>query len=427
MEERWLRAWGVGSASFGAASVLAPLYAVSLGADAAALGVLAAVAALAGAPGAVVVGRYADRTGRRRPVVVVALLVAAFGLAATPFVGTVAGVVALNGVVWFASAAAAPVVTMLVVDRAPEAEWNRRIGVLNAYQGWGWAAGLVAGTVWTAAGATVGSRFAADGTRLAQESLFCAAALLTLGAAALCAYRLPADEPAALTPAAARRVRRSVFEGARGFRAGYLALAPARLYWATRSASPRTLARRFSPGLAAYFGAAALFLAGFQVFWAPLPAFLTSAGLGSEAVFGLYLVNSLASAALYARVGEASARFDPRRLQAAALGARALAFPMVAVAAGVAATATFGAVAAVLGVVGATWAVIAVTASAVVTALAPHELRGEALGVYTALTSLAGGVGSVLGGWLGTHSYPLTFAVAGGLVAAGALLVVARR
>jgi MFS family permease len=115
-------------------------------------------------------------------------------------------------------------------------------------------------------------------------------------------------------------------------------------------------------------------------------------------------------------------------LQAGALGLRALAFPAVALAAGtVSAVSGFGMLAALLAVVGATWAVIAVTASAVVTALAPRELRGEALGVYTALASVAGGLGSVLGGWLGARSYLLAFGVAGGLIAAGALLVAVRR
>jgi len=434
MRERWLTAWGVGSAAFGAASVLAPLYAVTLGAGPAALGVLAAVAALAGAPGAVVVGRYADRTGRRRSVVVAGLLVTAAALALTPFPGSVPAVIALNGVVWFASAAVAPVVTMLVVDRTPESGWAARIGTLNAYQGWGWVAGLVIGVVWTGVGATVGAEFAAslgftvDGVQLAQETLFGASALIALLAAALCAYWLPPDDPVSLPPSAARRITRTVFEGGQGFRAGYLALAPARLYWATRSLSPREFGRRFTPSLAGYYGAAVLFLAGFQVFWAPLPAFLTGVSFGSEAVFGLYLVNSLASAALYRRVGEASTRRDPRLLQTGALGVRALAFPAVALVAGaVSAAEGFVALAALLAVVGATWAVIAVTASAVVAALAPRELRGEALGVYTALTSVAGGLGSVLGGWLGARSYLLAFGVAGGLVAAGALLVVARR
>jgi MFS family permease len=72
--------------------------------------------------------------------------------------------------------------------------------------------------------------------------------------------------------------------------------------------------------------------------------------------------------------------------------------------------------------------VIAVTATTIVTRLAPASLRGEALGVYAALGSLAGGAGSVLGGWLAADAgFTTTFGVAGALVFAGAVLIVLLR
>lgn len=65
---RWLYAWGLGSIAQGGASLLVPLYIVALGADPIALGadpielgLLAATAVFAGAPGALLVGRLADR------------------------------------------------------------------------------------------------------------------------------------------------------------------------------------------------------------------------------------------------------------------------------------------------------------------------------------------------------------------------------
>lgn len=55
--------------------------------------------------------------------------------------------------------------------------------------------------------------------------------------------------------------------------------------------------------------------------------------------------------------------------------------------------------------------------------LAPQGIRGEAFGLYGALGALAGAVGSLLGGWLAGRSAALAFGVAGGLVVAGAVVV----
>ena len=75
--------------------------------------------------------------------------------------------------------------------------------------------------------------------------------------------------------------------------------------------------------------------------------------------------------------------------------------------------------------VGASWAVIAVTAAGLVTELAPGSVRAEALGAYTAVGSLGGGIGSVVGGAIaGGVGYLPAFAVAGGAVAIAAYLAV---
>jgi hypothetical protein len=38
-----------------------------------------------------------------------------------------------------------------MVDGGPVERWESRIGLLNTYQGYGWVAGLLIGTVWAAA------------------------------------------------------------------------------------------------------------------------------------------------------------------------------------------------------------------------------------------------------------------------------------
>jgi hypothetical protein len=52
MEDRWLLGWGLGYAAVGGASLLVPLYALELGGDHVLVGLVAATAAFAGVPGA---------------------------------------------------------------------------------------------------------------------------------------------------------------------------------------------------------------------------------------------------------------------------------------------------------------------------------------------------------------------------------------
>jgi MFS family permease len=213
-----------------------------------------------------------------------------------------------------------------------------------------------------------------------------------------------------------------------GIRGATFAFSPNRLYWTTRGIHPRRLKRRLDPALATYLAAAALFFTGFAAFWAPLPLFFTERGFGSGQVFALYLASSLGSAVLYEGAGRLATTYDVRLLQSGALAARGVLFPAVAVVSGLGAL-SVGLVTAGVGLaaIGVTWAFIAVVGTAIVTRLAPPSVRGEVLGVHTALGAVAGGAGGVLGGWVASFGYLVAFGVAGGLVLAGAALVLSLR
>jgi MFS family permease len=428
MSERWLYAWGLGSVAFGGASLLVPLYVVELGGTPVDLGLLAASAAVIGAPGAVVFGRLANRVERRRSLVLATLAGVTVALAAVPLLTDIAAVVVANAVLWLVVASVGPVLTMLVVDDAPESAWSERIGRLNTYQGYGWAGGLVLGAVWpVVAGGLAGVAGPGGGsTRPLFWLLAGCAGLSTLGAARW----LP--RPAAVDHVTGerrvRRVARLVASSRRGIKGSTFAFSPNRLYWTTRGIDLGRLRSRLDGALAAYLAAAALFFTGFAAFWAPLPLFLTGAGFDAGAVFGLYLASSLASAVLYDGAGRVAASRDVRLLQSGALAVRGVLFPLVAVVGGLgAASLGFVAAGVALAAVGATWAVIAVVGTAIVTRLAPPGVRGEVLGAYTALGAVAGGVGGVLGGWVATVGYLAAFGVAGGLVLVGAAVVLSLR
>jgi MFS family permease len=421
---RWLYGWGLGSVALGAASLLVPLYVVELGGDPFELGLLGAVAAFIGAPGAIVWGRLADRTRNRRSVVVGSLLAVAVVLGVTPLLPTIPLVILANALLWLSFAAAGPVLTLLVVADVPEGRWNTEIAGLNRYQGYGWAGGLLLGIAWSA---TVGRLF---GPVTGQRYLFLACAAASAVAAVVLLRTMPAPSERQIRRLDRDRVERLLSTGRRGIRGATFRFAPTRLYWLTRSLHPDRMAERFTPTLAAYFLGVVLFFTGFSAFFAPLPLYLTGVGFSSDLVFALYLISSLGSAAFYTGAGRLSGQYDIRLLQTGALGLRSVVMPLVAVAgaalaAGLAGVLVNGVLFVLIGI---SWAVIAVTAGTIVTRLAPSSLRGEALGVYTALSTLAGGIGSIAGGALANASgFVVAFGVAGGVIVAGAVIVVALR
>lgn len=419
--DRWLYAWALGSVALGAASLLVPLYFVTIGGSTLLLGVLAGVAAGAGAPGALIFGRIADRTGRRRSLVLVALTLAGGSILLVSLTEAEWLVILGNGVLWFAAGAAAPVLTLLVTVGTLERDWPGRFATLNLYQGWGWAGGLVLGLAWTAA------LSGPLGTKVAQQTLLWVCAGVVVVSAALGAKWLPADPVAGVDRPRGSRIARAVERSRRlPVRSATFPVGPSRVYWLTRSIHPRQLAARLTPTLSLYFVAVIAAFVGFGIFWGPLPSYLAGTlGYGSSVIFALYLVSSIGSALCYGIAGRLAERYEATGLQAGGLLARAVLHPSVAVVGAVLPVAALGLVTngLVFVGIGVAWAVVAVTAASIVTQLAPTAIRGEALGLYTAFSGLASGVGSVLGGWLAGYGFTVAFGAAGGFVFLGTVLV----
>ena len=426
MTKGWLYAWGLGSVALGGASLIVPLYVVALGGTPFTLGVLAAVAAFVGVPGALVFGRLSDRTGRRRGSVLGALGLVTAMLLLLPAVESIAVVVAANGAIWFAFAAATPVLTVFAVTDAQPESWGSRIAQLNKYQGVGWAVGLLLGAGWTGtAGRYLPPGWEFDGFFLLTG--ICAGIGLFVGA-----RTFPADPGTGRGEVAPRlsgdRIRRALRRSDRfSVRAVTFPFTPTRVDF--RGLRFDRLVDRFTPELALYFGAVFVFFVGFAGFFAPLPAFLTDTGFTSGEIFLLYLVSSVGAAVAFGPVGRLATRFDVAAAQAVALAVRGVAIPTVTVVGLLlgASPVSLGTTAVVFAVIGLTWAVIAVTAGTLVTKFAPMTVRGEALGVYAALGSLAGGFGSIVGGYLAAIDYLLAFGFAGLLVVVGAGIVLAVR
>lgn len=424
MTDRWLYPWALGSIAFGGASLLIPLYIVQLGATPFQLGVLAATAAAIGAPGAILFGRLANRLDRRRTLLLITLTTVAVALASIPFMTNVTAIIVVNAGLWLVVAAVAPVLTMIVVDDVPESAWSQRIGLLNKYQGYGWAGGLVLGTVWPLVSIRVLD--AGTATRVLFWLLAACAAASVVGVART--VPRPATDGHLTGERKVRRVTRLVTNSRRGIKGVTFAFSPNRLYWTTRDIDLRRLTGRLDSTIGLYLVAAGLFFTGSAAFWAPLPLLLSETGFTTGQIFGLYLVASLTSAVLYEGAGTLATRYDTSWLQSGALAVRSVCFPAVAVSLGIGSVSVkLGVVGIGLALVGLTWAVIAVVGTVIVTALSPQAIRGEVLGVYTALGAVAGGVGGLLGGWTASFGYTVAFGIAGGLVMLGAVLVLSIR
>lgn len=416
---RWLYAWGLGSVTLGGVSLLLPLYVVELGGEPFTLGVLAALAAVAGAPGAFLFGRIADRTGRSRGLVLAALSFTTAVALLVPFTESVPIAIAANTVVWFCFAAVGPVLTLLVLAGVEESVWQDRIALLNTVQGWGWAGGLTLGAFWTG----IGEQFFAPIT--AQRVFFLVCAGCSLGAVVGARRYLPTEPDT--RSLSLDRVRQALLRARRlNLRGATFPFTPSRLFgWSLQRLTLRALLDRFSLALVVYYGAVLLFFIGFTAFFAPLPIYLEQLGYGSASIFVLYVVSSLGAAMFFIGVATLTRRYNAAALQSTGLLVRGVSIPAVALVGMVAGASTLGFLlqGGLFLVIGLSWAVIAVTAASIVTRMAPAPIRGEALGMYTAVSAVAGGVGSLLGGAVAEISFLLAFTVAGGFVVLGAVLV----
>lgn len=417
-KDQWLVGWGIGYTAIGTISLLIPLYAISLGGTAFVVGIVASTAAFAGVPGALIWGWLADQTSHRAVFIVVALGATGLLIGSVPFVSSVWILIGVNSVVWFFVAAAAPVLTLLVVEGVSDDHWESRIALLNAYQGHGWVAGLILGAVWLPIGGRLFDPVSA------QRLLFWGCSALSFIAIPITLRKLPRESTVSVMDI----VDNPLFLG-RIFRGGgrYIRTVPfatTRLYWAVEGYRFGNYRVPFSRPLVVYLGVVLLFTTGFGVFWGPLPVFLRSF-LTDQRVFLLFLAANVASAVFYTRVGRWAAIQDTRALQTKALVARVVLFPLVGlVVIAVPASILLLVLVGVFGSIGFTWAIIAVTATGLVTRLS-GDARGNGIGMYVAFTGLGGGIGGIVGGWLAeSFGFYTVFGVASVLILGGTLVFI---
>ncbi|MCS7217146.1 MAG: MFS transporter [Candidatus Bipolaricaulota bacterium] len=385
----WYWAFLAVNVALGAFSQLLPLYAYFLGAGAGEVGLLAAVGSATHIVASLFWGKFADLSARRRPLVLLGFWGVAACYALLAFLARRGALFPLNAGATFLWMAAGTAATLLVLSAFPRERWEREIGRFNAFGGVGWTAGLILGAVWT----TLLARFVGEGWGLRSLALLLA---LVAGLSGLLALRsLP--EPRA--------------QGRAGFWDWTLGLGTyvvERLRYGPtyllEALSPRQLLRflqgrtAFGPELVLCYYGELLSFVGFALVFAPFPVFLRQKlGWPNELVFALYVAHHALGIFAYDWARRAIAGWGHRPALAFALLVR------VGIFAGFAAVgrgATPWLLPLLFALAGITWSFFQLATTALVSRLAPAELRGQSLGLYNAVAGLGNVIGAALGGYL---------------------------
>lgn len=407
--ERWFFSFTSAFIAAGGASLLLPLFAATaLGGTVGQIGLMASVASLAGVPFSIIWGRLSDRSGRRKPFILLAFAGAGSALLLMSLTRSMGQLILLNALMnsfWVASAA---VSTILAIEGVARDRWESRIGRFNRYTGAGWVSGLALGAVW--------SRFAAQLPDGGLRALFYPLAALDL-LAALMVLRLVRERGGRLErrgfPGVAMAMGNMLIERFR--------YAPFHLYYLARPRRLLQLLRggnRFGRKLTRYYGAVILIFMGLATFFVPLPIFYREAlRMDNSVIYALWMVHSGTSTLFHSRAGRLAERFGNWRIQRLALSVRMAIFPMVALVSFVPPALQVPAIVLIFLFTGTTWAMTNVTSISITAKLAPEEAQGQALGVYNALIGVGWILGSLLGGYMaGELGYLATFSLASAFI-----------
>ncbi len=398
---KWVESWYVSYALLGAAAagmlpILLPV-AVARTSVASQVGLVMAAFSFGGLS-APLWGRLADARRMHRALLVGGLACTAATSVLFPFFPEPSARIVLALLQGMGIAAASTTANLFIVEAHPRPEWDSRIGWLQTFYGGGQVAGLLLAGLFAQTGINAG--------------LIAAGALAAVAVvpAALGAPRLP-PAPVARRPALTHPVRH----------AEWPASSPQRMY---HHATARALSLLGSPGNAL----SGLFLFGWFISFAGSAAFFSLYPIVMQRNYGVspglssagFAVSAGLGLLLYAPAGRWSSRGRPQTVLRAGIGVRAAAYALLWL---LAVSRGPGAGWPALGlflIVVLAWSALSVAATAFVASLYEKAgSEGEGLGIFNAVTALAGVAGAAGGGWaagsLGYGAVPV-LALAGTLV-----------
>ena len=411
----WFLAYLPLAISDGIATPLIPLLALQhFGASAFAVTIIIAASAMSQVPFTILWGNLSDRISHRKFFLVGSFLATGISIILIALAHDLLTYFWLNVVEGLASAASAPIGTMLLLETRHKRWWPTDIGLFGLISGLGTTVGLALGFVWLF---VVGyNQSAISG----MTALLIVSGLLALVSAGIAWAWIeePASRVDRRSVADLVHLHRGVVERLRHFRVRVVGLVDL-----TRPSKERLPVKE-------YVFLAALFVmsVGFDIFYGPFPVFLwQSAHFTDAGVFIVYLGAAAASTALFFHSGKAVDRHSPKSVFLESLVGRVLLMLLflwgpIYVLLGLGSPALLAWLTLLNALLGVTWAFISTASTLFLVRLVGRSARGRALGLYNAIAGAGGLLGTLLGGWLyATFGVHFAYSVAALTVGVGAV------
>jgi MFS family permease len=413
----WFLAYLPLAISDGIATPLIPLLALQhFGASAFAVTIIIAASAMSQVPFTILWGNLSDRVAHRKYFLVGSFLATGLSIIAIALAHDLLTYFWLNVVEGLASAASAPIGTMLLLETRHKRWWPTDIGLFGLISGLGTTVGLGIGFVWLFVLGT--SSTIIQG----MTALLVLSGALAIGSAVVAMAWI--EEPALRLD---RRsvsdlvhLHRGVVERIRHFRSRVLGIIDL-----TRSKAERLPGREYL-----FLAALGLMSVGFDIFYGPFPVFLwQNARFTDAGVFIVYLGSAAASTALFFHSGKVVDTHSPKSVFLSSLWGRVLLMLLflwgpIYVLLGLGSPALLAWLTLLNALLGVTWAFISTASTLFLVRLVGRSARGRALGLYNAFAGAGSLLGTLLGGWLyATYGVHVAYSIAAVTVIGGAALL----
>jgi MFS family permease len=389
----WFLAYLPLAISDGIATPLIPLLALQhFGASAFAVTIIIAASAMSQVPFTILWGNLSDRVAHRKFFLVGSFLATGVSIVLIALASDLLTYFWLNVVEGLASAASAPIGTMLLLETRHKRWWPQDIGFFGLISGLGTTAGLAIGFVWLF---VIGYNQSAI---QAMTALLIVSGVLALVSAGIAWAWIeePASRVDRRSVADLVHLHRGVVERIRHFRSRVVGLIDL-----TRSTADRLPGREYL-----FLAALGVMSVGFDIFYGPFPVFLwQNARFTDAGVFVVYLGSAAASTALFFQSGKSVDHHSPKTVFLESLGGRLLLMLLflwgpIYVLFGFGSPALLAWFTVLNALLGVTWAFISTASTLFLVRLVGRSARGRALGLYNAFAGAGGLLGTLVGGWL---------------------------
>ena len=413
----WFLAYLPLAVSDGIATPLIPLLALQhFGASAFVVTIIIAASAMSQVPFTILWGNLSDRVAHRKYFLVGSFLATGVSIIFIALASDLLPFFWLNVVEGLASAASAPIGTMLLLETRHKRWWPSDIGLFGLISGIGTTAGLALGFVWLF---VIG--YSQPAISVMTALLLVSGALALVSAVIAFAWiEEPTTRVERKSVAALINLNRGVVERIRRVRTRVVGLVDL-----TRAKSERLPGRELL-----FLAALGVMSVGFDIFYGPFPVFLwQNAQLNDAGVFIVYLGASAASTALFFHSGKAVETHSPKSVFLQSLGGRVLLMLLflwgpIYILFGLGSPALLAWLTLLNALLGVTWAFVSTASTLFLVRLVGRSARGRALGLYNAIAGAGGLIGTLLGGWLyATYGVHFAYSIAAVTVAAGGALL----